>query len=221
MGDGVRLWLASASARRAEWIKAKLPENVVFEARPLLSEERVATIGAPVSAQVAQTLVEKVANARVELSLMARAIDEGVEGASQLPDIVVVADTLVEDPDDPLIPLGKPSDPNSALTTLLRLRGRRHIVWSGTALLSPSAENARVWHAQSWIEFATVEIEQIGDDELAELVTSESWRGKAGGYDLAGPMGGHATLISGDEVCVLGLAATATDVLFAMLEKPS
>lgn len=219
MGDCFRIWLASASARRAEWLTARLPDNVVFEARPLLTEERVATIGAPVSAQVAQTLVEKVANARIELTLMARAIDEGVKSATQLPHVVVVADTLVEDPDDPSIPLGKPADTNSALTTLLRLRGRRHIVWSGTAILTPLDDNTGGWHAETWMESATVEIEEIGDEELAELVASESWRGKAGGYDLAGPMGGHASLISGEEVCVLGLAAGATDALFDLLRK--
>ena len=217
MGNCLRLWLASASARRTAWLAERLHDDVEFEARPLFAEERVATVGAPVSAQVAQTLVEKVANARIELSLMARAIAEGVKGATELPHIVVVSDTLVEDPDDPSIPLGKPSDTNSALTTLLRLRGRRHIVWSGTAILTPLDDNADGWHAETWMESATVEIEEISDEELAELIASESWRGKAGGYDLAGPMGGHARLISGEEVCVLGLAAAATDALFKML----
>ena len=51
-------------------------------------------------------------------------------------DIILVSDTLVEDPDDQRAALGKPKDESSAAFSLIRLSGRRHRVWSSTAILS-------------------------------------------------------------------------------------
>jgi septum formation protein len=112
---------------------------------------------------------------------------------------IIVADTLVEDPDDPLSPMGQPRDVREALTMLLRLSDRKHRVWSGTALIHEG-------EVQTWIASAVVQISNLSDDVLEALVSSGSWRGKAGGYDLAGPMGPHADLVEGDESTVLGFA---------------
>ena len=62
---------------------------------------------------------------------------------------------------------------------LLRLRGRRHRVWSATMVHAMDK-----WHSS--VEYAVVEIEDFTDDALVELIESDSWVGKAGGYDLAG-----------------------------------
>ena len=51
--------------------------------------------------------------------------------------------------------------------------------------------------------------EQLSDEDLVELVLNGSWKGKAGGYDLAGPMGEFATLVEGDESTVLGITGSA------------
>ena len=50
---------------------------------------------------------------------------------------------------------------------------------------------------------------ELTPDQLEALLISGSWKGKAGGYDLAGPMGEHARLVEGDASTVLGLAAGA------------
>ena len=48
---------------------------------------------------------------------------------------------------------------------------------------------------------------------LEALIISDSWRGKAGAYDLAGPMGGYARIIDGAEETVLGFTPQLFDHL--------
>ena len=121
-------------------------------------------------------------------------------------DVVVVSDTLVEDPDDEQAALGKPSSKEQAVAMLLRLRGRRHRVWSATMVHAMDS-----WHSS--VEHAVVEIENFSDDALVELIESDSWVGKAGGYDLAGMMGKYAQLIEGTEPAVLGFTQSSLDLL--------
>ncbi len=104
---------------------------------------------------------------------------------------------MVEDPDDVLNPLGKPSNRKEALSMLLRLSNRNHRVWSGTAVIHSG-------NVQLWIASATVSFDNLQDDDLESLIISDSWRGKAGGYDLAGEMGQFARIIEGEEETVLG-----------------
>jgi septum formation protein len=79
-------------------------------------------------------------------------------------------------------------------------------VWSATAVQLHGE-----W--RFYVEYAIVEIDELSDEQLIELILNESWKGKAGGYDLAGPMGAYARLIDGDESTVLGIAGTAMEVL--------
>ena len=121
-------------------------------------------------------------------------------------DVVIVADTLVEDPDDELQALGQPASKENATAMLLRLRGHRHRVWSATMVYSMGQ-----W--QTSIEHAIVEIEEYSDDVFIDLIESESWLGKAGGYDLAGKMGAYATLVEGSESTVLGFTQDSLEHL--------
>lgn len=89
---------------------------------------------------------------------------------------------------------------------LLRLRGCRHRVWSATMVHALGK-----W--QTSVEYALVEIENFSDDDLIELIESESWVGKAGGYDLAGLMGQYAALVEGSEYTVLGFTQSSLDYL--------
>ena len=158
--------------------------------QPLQGPERPHRNGVRIADQVSHILNGKVENAKRELDHPC----------------VVVADTLVEDPDDATRPLGQPASPGAALSMLLRLSNRNHRVWTGTALITPEGVQTRV-------ESATVSIEALSDAVLEALIGTGSWRGKAGGYDLAGPMGAHATLVHGAEETVLGL----TPALFKTL----
>lgn len=214
----LKVHLASASSRRTAWLKSffetHYEEGIVeFSAAPLLTEEEPVESGISVKAQVEQTLAAKVEAAKIEFTLASLA-------GRETPEFILVADTLVEDSDDSLISLGKPSDRASAGTMLLRLQGRRHLVWSGSALLqladaaSDSAIEPRpTWRVESMVEVATVEINQLSAAELAALLDSDSWVGKAGAYDIAGAMGEHGRVVAGDEVCVLGLAPSVIAIL--------
>ena len=91
-------------------------------------------------------------------------------------------------------------------------------MWSGTAVLDFSAADIVVHRS---IESATVEFNQLSEDEIAELIESNSWNGKAGAYDLAGPAGTHAQLISGHEVTVLGFSHASTKFLDSILSDNS
>ena len=178
-----RLHLASASERRLAWLKERFPKIPIIAAA-LLFEEPKPRWGAPVNEQVEFTCAAKAEAAAREgvVSQMA---------GKEVADIVVVSDTIVADPDDPLMPMGKPEDEQHAMAMLLRLSGNRHRVWSSTALLyPPNGQGGHSlhggWSADIWTESAVVEFDQLSQERLIELVSSESWKGKAGAYDLAG-----------------------------------
>jgi len=157
---------------------------------PLRARERPHRHGIPIAEQVENTLIGKIESAQRECSAPR----------------VIVADTLVEDPDDHLQPLGQPSNRREAINMLLRLSGRNHRVWTGTALIQGTK-------VESWVESATVSIDSLDDEVLEALIVSDSWRGKAGGYDFAGPMGNFANIIDGKEETVLGFTPQLFDAL--------
>ena len=157
---------------------------------PLRARERSHRHGIPISEQVAHTVRGKIESAQRECSVP----------------LVIVADTLVEDPDDSLQPLGQPANRLEALNMLLRLSGRNHRVWTGTALIQGQ-------NVESWVESATVSIDTLDEDVLEALIVSDSWRGKAGGYDFAGAMGQFATIVDGEEETVLGFTPQLFETL--------
>ena len=152
---------------------------------------------------------------QVEASCMHKArsaASEHVAIEDQVAEIIVVSDTLVEDPDDCRAALGKPKDKISAASTLIRLSGRRHKVWSSTAIITRNGHGMEVgsgWHATIWTDFSIVEFDEIDVDVMEELIRSESWVGKAGGYDLAGKAGSFTRIIEGEDVTVLGFSSRA------------
>ncbi len=188
----VRVWLASQSRRRAQMLE---PLFVDLECRGLPDVDERSPQG-DVESQVHAICKRKV----------------DAVPSQHHHDLVIVSDTMLADPDDLNCSLGKPSDSVQAAMMLHRLSGRRHQVWSATALQL---------HGQwrFFVEYAVVEIDELTDEQLVELVLSESWKGKAGGYDLAGPMGAYARLIDGDEATVLGIAGTAMEVLCSVAES--
>jgi len=182
----MRILLASASERRGAILRERFA-NV----------EQVALHGVDESVprQVLSGQVKEVALRKAHAVLLNDSYD-----------VVVVSDTLVEDPDDEQAALGKPTSKEQAVAMLLRLRGRRHRVWSATMVHAMGS-----WHSS--VENAVVEFEEFSDDVLIELIESDSWVGKAGGYDLAGMMGQYAQLVEGTEPTVLGFTQSSLDFL--------
>lgn len=182
------LVLASGSARRKQMLEAVGLQPTVAPVE--VSEAR---IRGTVDAQVLHIAKEK-----------AQAVGDGHAGS-----VVLVADTMLADPDDATLALGQPEDAQAALAMLIRLRGRRHRVWTASGL-----RLAGTWTFD--LDSAVVELSAFSDDALGELVQSGSWEGKAGAYDLAGAMAPYATLVEGDEATVLGLPARVVDALTAL-----
>ena len=182
----MNVWLASQSPRRADMLQSLFP-NIKCEGFSDVDE----TPGpGSVDAQVLSICQKK-----------SEAVSDG-HGF----DLVIVCDTLLADPDDMDSVLGKPSDTVEAAVMRHRLSGRRHQVWSATGILLQG-------HWRFFVEHAIVEIDTLTDEQLVELVLNDSWKGKAGGYDLAGPMGEYARLVDGHESTVLGIAGEAMELL--------
>ena len=182
----MRILLASASTRRGLILQERYTDVVQ---RALVNVNESVPRG-PISDQVREVSLRK-----------SRAVSFPVDE-----DVVIVADTLVEDPDDEYAALGQPRDVSHATGMLIRLRGRRHRVWSATSVYALDQWNTT-------IECAIVEFTDFSDDALIELIESNSWKGKAGGYDLAGLMGKHASLVEGSESTVLGFTEKSLEYL--------
>lgn len=213
MGKIVRL--ASSSSRRRQWLLERYA-NISLDFGGLIGEESLPPNGRSVRDQVDFILNQKIERARLEHHLTISKEEE--PNSPRCANLWIVADTLVEDPHDQFLSLGQPRDSIAALHMLTNLSGRRHLVWSGTAVLDFSVPSVVVHRS---IESATVEFNQLSNDEFAQLIESGSWQGKAGAYDLAGPAGAHAHLVSGHEITVLGLSHASIEYLDGVLEHDS
>tara|TARA_B100000035_G_C21030366_1_gene568110 strand:- start:1851 stop:2420 length:570 start_codon:yes stop_codon:yes gene_type:complete len=180
------IWLASASERRSQILKDRFGDIFI---KPLDDVDETHPNGS-VSHKVLEICKRK---------------SEAVDFNHGF-DFVIVADTMIEDPDDFNSALGKPTDELQATSMLLRLSGRRHKVWSATGI-----QIAGDW--TFFIESALVEFTELTEEQIELLIKSKSWLGKAGAYDLAGMAGDYATLVDGDELAVLGFAPSALNLI--------
>lgn len=203
--------LASASERRRQILSERLEDrDIRLEFYVIREPEQDVSSTMKVNLQVESSCIRKA---------MA-VVKEKASETENLADIILVSDTLVEDPDDERAALGKPEDESSAAFSLVRLSGRRHRVWSSTAILSRKVGDVDVgddWLATIWTDYAIVEFEHMGEDEIIDLINSHSWKGKAGGYDLAGAAGKFGRVVDGEEVTVLGFSNRAMHSLGSFL----
>ena len=204
-----RILLASKSERRISWLKENLEDSDFrFFSSALKSTEIKPPKGFEVSKQVEIVCQSKAENARIENKL-------SINRRERNYDAILVSDTMIEDPDDYTLSIGKPKDALTATSNLIRLSGRKHRVWSSTSVLLPrevATANGK-WDILNRTNGATVEFSELGDDEIYKLVSSESWKGKAGGYDLAGIAGEFCRVTEGEEVTVLGFSPDAMNIL--------
>ena len=182
----LRVWLASGSSRRQQMLEDIFPKLVC---RALDGVDESAE-----KAEVSQQVLE-----------IAKKKSDAIKDNSNF-DLIIVSDTMLADPDIDNVSIGKPSDEVEAAMMLHQLSGRRHRVWSSTGIYFSG-------HWKFFTDSSIVEIKQLSDEELVELVLSNSWQGKAGGYDLAGEMSKYAKLVDGGESTVLGIAESAMQLL--------
>ena len=197
--------LASSSSRRREWLTSLFEKSgKILGFYDLENSEPAPISGREVSIQTLDSCMHK---AKVASSVIEQEFSDSAS-------YVVVSDTLVEDPDDQLVALGKPPDPVSAASSLIRLSGRRHRVWSSTGILQKGGGDVKLddgWMVKIWTDYSIVEFDEIEFSLMNELIDSESWVGKAGGYDIAGMAGKFSRVVQGKDVTVLGFAPKAID----------
>ena len=153
--------------------------------------ELLAMLGIPFTVLVSnepEPLLEGVAprEQTVQLALRkARAVASAQSGGWVLgADTIVVLDGEI---------LGKPADREDAVAMLQRLRGRRHEVFTGLALV-----NALTGETHTASVPATVAMRNASDAEIAAYVATGEPLDKAGAYGIQG-LGG--ALVAGYEGC--------------------
>jgi septum formation protein len=105
--------------------------------------------------------------------------------------------------------LPKAEDVATARICLSLLSGRRHRVYGGVALISPSGEIA-IRRVMSQVAF-----KRLSDAEIADYLGSREWLGKAGGYAIQGRAAALVSGISGSYSNIVGLPLYETVHLLA------
>jgi septum formation protein len=121
--------------------------------------------------------------------------------AARRPDAWVIgADQVAHDPDVPGVSWGKPKDEDDHLARLGAMRGRRHELCAGWALIGPDGP------AQSGVERVSLwGRADLEDRELAAYVRGGEGRWCAGGYAIEGQGAFLFDRIAGDWTTILGL----------------
>ena len=185
------LILASASPRRLE-----LLERLTREFRVVPADVDETLAGGPTPEAVAALALRKARTVAVRL-------EQGVVLGA---DTVVVIDGAV---------LGKPADAAEARTMLYRLRGRRHEVITGLAVVDAAG-------GRSATDAVVTEVVMRGYDDatIDSYVASGEPLDKAGAYAIHGRAGAWVTRITGSYSGIMGLPLAETAELLQKFNIP-
>jgi septum formation protein len=173
-----KLILASASLRRAE---------VLRDAGYAFAVVSSAIDETPIPGEPAETMVQRLADAKAEL----------VAARSVGPAIVIAADTAVQIGTQIL---GKPRTTEDARQMLQSLSGMTHSVITGVTLIRlPDVER------RSFVEATQVHFGTLSADEIEEYLATGEPFDKAGGYAIQGRAGRFIPRIEGCYFNVVGL----------------
>lgn len=100
--------------------------------------------------------------------------------------------------------LPKAESPDEVRACLKLLSGRRHRVYGGVALITPTGRKIRR------IAESVVTFRRLTDDDILEYVNSGEGLGKAGGYAIQGLAARHIPFISGSYSNIVGLPVCET-----------
>lgn len=181
-----RLVLASASPRRLLLLSqvGVAPDAL----RPSSIDET------PRRAEMPRTLVSRLARAKAEAARDLIADDKDLAEA-----FILAADTTVAYGRNIF---GKPENVEEAQSTLLRLSGRSHHVYTGLCLITPD-DRVRVKVIDTKVRF-----KRLSREEIQSYLASREWRGKAGGYAIQGLAGCFVQKLVGSYTNVVGLPLT-------------
>ena len=195
------LILASASPRRHALLKAL---GVAFEIVITDAEERDDAVPQSIlDALPAFSLAQPEHPTLLAWRKAQDARDQGHEGVIIGADTIVVLDSTV---------LGKPKDAAHARAMLAQLAGRKHTVYTGIAVLSPTAPPLFDLVA------AQVVIAPLDQATIAEYVASGEPLDKAGSYGIQGLGGRLVEHVEGSFTTVVGLPLAATAHLLQQAE---
>lgn len=96
--------------------------------------------------------------------------------------------------------LPKADDAETARRYLTLLSGRRHQVVGGIAVLAPSGRRS------VRVVITAVRFKRLSDDEIADYLSTNEWRDKAGAYAIQGRAASFIPWINGSYTNVVGLA---------------
>ncbi|MDI6868132.1 MAG: Maf family protein [Coprothermobacterota bacterium] len=133
-----------------------------------------------------------------EMACQRLALDKAIHAASKLKEGVVLGcDTIVVVDSDVL---GKPRNPEEAIFMLRKLSGKRHMVYTGLALLD--LENSEIL---TDYECTSVYFRELDEEEITNYVKSGEPIGKAGAYAIQGKAAIFVERIEGCFYNVVGL----------------
>lgn len=174
-----KIILASASPRRKELLERA---GVQFEIRPGNGAEHI-TSNKP----------EEIVKELSEQKAMA-AVFPAEEGT-----VIIGSDTIVAFEGKVL---GKPSDEEDAVKTLLMLQGNTHQVYTGVTVLEYRGSQ---WRKLVFAERTDVTFYPVSEKEIREYVKTGEPMDKAGSYGIQGLFGIYVKGISGEYANVVGL----------------
>lgn len=174
-----KIILASASPRRKELLEKA---GVSFRVIPSRDEEKITAV-------LPRDIVKELSCQKAQ----------SVAGEAEEGTIIIGADTIVAYED---CILGKPSDEEDAVQTLLKLQGNTHQVYTGvTVLLGEQGE----WKKHTFTERTDVTFYPVSEKEIQNYVKSKEPMDKAGSYGIQGSFGIYVKGICGDYSNVVGL----------------
>lgn len=107
-------------------------------------------------------------------------------------DTIVVSDSKI---------IGQPRDADDAITILRRLNGGTHRVLTGVAFLDTNTNRRHLFTDEAEVNFGPIQ-----DTHLTDYVATNSWKGKAGAYNLKERIqAGWNITYTGDPATIMGL----------------
>ena len=129
------------------------------------------------------------------------AVEKASKIHEQFPESLVLgADTVVA---RGRLIIPKPKDEIEALKSLKLLSGRRHIVYTAVCVINGKQCLKKV--VQTKLKFKL-----LTNQEIDNLIISNEWKDKSGGYALQGVAGAYISWISGHPSNVIGLPVHET-----------
>lgn len=195
------LILASSSPRRIELLKqiGIVPARII----PADIDET------PLKGELPRALVKRLAEEKARAVSVSLSLDSRLRGEEGACPYILAADTVVA---LGRRSLGKPQDASEAQRFLEYMSGRRHMVISGIAVITPDGQ------LRSRVVDTIVHVKRLSKEEIASYIAAGDWQGKAGGYGIQGEFSKYVKSIQGSYTNIVGLCVHETYKMLSGLQ---